>query len=144
MALKRGRPTGSSEGAKEAVQEILAARRLLYLSENKLAAEVGLNQSTVNRLLRAKKPVWTPGLRKLWNYAQNIIRTHAPEAAPAESGEQMLLAALLNLWDGTAIGAERLLRLLRCVDELRTASTGPLSRRKRDHAPQTSRRGRAD
>jgi transcriptional regulator with XRE-family HTH domain len=113
---KRGRPAGSSEGAREAVQEILAARRTLQLSENQLAAQVGLNQSTVNRVLRAENPVWTPALARLCNYAKNAI---SPQGGGAESGDRVLLAALLNLWDGTAVGADRLLRLLRCVDEIR-------------------------
>jgi transcriptional regulator with XRE-family HTH domain len=137
---KRGRPAGSTEGAKEAIQEIVAASRVLRLSENRLAAEVGLNQSTVNRLLRAETPVWTPSLRRLWNYAQNVMRSHARGASPAESGEQVLLATLLNLWDGTAVGAERLLRLLHCVDELRTASGVNSSRPGRDRKRQIQRR----
>ena len=63
MASKRGRPAGPQQGAREAVADIVAARKALGLSENELASRTGLSQSTVNRLLTRKSPRGRPPSR---------------------------------------------------------------------------------
>lgn len=74
MKSKRGRPLGRKKGARKAVTEIVALRIQAKLSENQLAARVGLSQSTVNRLLSGDEPRWTPALRKLCDYAKNTLK----------------------------------------------------------------------
>lgn len=88
MNRKRGRPAGPREGAKEAVAEIAAARRLISISENELAARGGLNQSTVNRLLNSAEPAWTPALHTLWNYAVNILQAKTAESVESSQGNK--------------------------------------------------------
>ena len=122
MVSKRGRPAGSREGAREAVADIVAARKALGLSENELASRTGLSQSTVNRLLNAEEPAWTPALTRLSNYAKNIATLEPLVGTHRRASERMLVKTLLDLWDGTTNGADRLLRLLHVVDEIRRAA----------------------
>lgn len=133
MASKRGRPAGSQQGAKEAVAEIVAARKASGLSENELASCVGLSQSTVNRLLNTEEPVWTPAMIRLSNYAKNLMRLEPLVGTHRRASERMLVRTLLDLWDGTTRGADRLLRLFRAVDEIQRAA-----------APRSSGGGRDD
>ena len=133
MKGKLGRPPGRKKGARKAVTEIVALRAQAKLSESQLAARVGLNQSTVNRLLSGDEPRWTPALRKLCDYARKTLKPSLLRRSYGPTSERKLSSAITRLWDGTTADADRLLRLLDAVIEIRqeTVQRTPENRRDR-------------
>jgi transcriptional regulator with XRE-family HTH domain len=124
MAGKRGRPASMREGAKEAVAIVLAAKRRLGLSEADLAVGAGIDQSTVNRLLRATDPTLTPALLQVLDYVKNALQSETLIGPARRSRERELSRAVVELWDGTEADANRLHRLLRLVREFRGRPEG--------------------
>jgi hypothetical protein len=122
MAGKRGRPASPQAGAKEAVAVILNAKNQLRLSDVDLATGAGVDQSTVNRLLRTANPTLTPALEQVRDYAENVLGSGRLVGPARRSLERELARIVVDLWDGTEVDAERLRRLFGLVREFRTVS----------------------
>lgn len=122
MTGKRGRPASPQAGANEAVAVILDAKRTLNLSDADLAAGARVDQSTVNRFLRAASPTLTPALIQIKEYAETLLTSGRPVGRARRSLERELAEIVVDLWDGTEVDAGRLRRLLDLVREFRTAS----------------------
>lgn len=122
MAGKRGRPASARAGAHEAVAVILKVKRQLGLSDADLAAGAGVDQSTVNRLLRAPNPTLTPALIQVRDYAENALGSGRLIGPARRSLERELSGAAVDLWDGTEVDAGRLCRLFGLIREFRTAT----------------------
>jgi transcriptional regulator with XRE-family HTH domain len=116
MKPRKGRPPGPTEGAADAVKAIIDLRNRLKISERRLAHQVGLHQTTVNRLLNAKKPVWTPALSALSDY----VKSRQTERPVRTRDENRLSRAAVELWDGTQADADNLLRVFRSLRDLKT------------------------
>lgn len=116
MKPRKGRPPGPAEGAADAVKAIIDLRNRLKISERRLAHQVGLHQTTVNRLLNSKKPVWTSALSALSAYEKSQQAEQPVRAAD----ENRLRQAAVDLWDGTSADADNLLRVFRSLRDLKT------------------------
>ena len=87
------------------------------LTESALAQLVGINQSSVSRALNRDPPTWTPSLRRIFSYAENL-----PSEAVTVDNEvarEALARAAAGAWDGTSKGLHSLLRLLSVLREFR-------------------------
>lgn len=113
------RPISPTEGALEAVQSVRRFKRRFALSDAALGRLVQADQSSVHRALNRPRPVWTPTLRKLWDYAKTAgsIRDE-----PRRQGRKAIAQAFDDAWDGTAEGLDRLLRLLAIISEIERAA----------------------
>jgi transcriptional regulator with XRE-family HTH domain len=111
LSGKRGRPRSSIDGADAAVERIKALQESLGLTERALADRVGINQSSVSRALRRVPPAWSPSLKKIWEYAENIESVDGSGSDYVVARETLTTAAL-DAWDGTASGLDRLVQLL--------------------------------
>jgi hypothetical protein len=116
MKPRKGRPPGPAEGADDAVKAIIDLRNRLKISESRLARQVGLHQTTVNRLLNSTKPVWTSALRALSAYAES----QQAERPARTTDENRLSQAAVDLWDGTPADADNLLRVFRSLRDLKS------------------------
>ena len=129
MASKRGRPASAQTGAKEAIATVLAAKRQLCLSDADLAAGAGVDQSTVNRLLRATNPNLTPSLVHIRDYVENVLNSGILFGPGRRSLERELARAVMEMWDGTEADACRLRRLFGLVREFRNSGVGRAPRK---------------
>lgn len=86
----------------------------------KVAADTGIHQSQVSRLLRGQFKRLSPNVLKLLEYAKKPQR-YATKEADQEAAKNAVVRAALRTWDSTPRGAQALVRLLRSVEKLRTA-----------------------
>jgi len=98
-------------GARRALRR-LAARA----STVRIAADTGIHQSQVSRLLRGHFRRLSPNVRTLLAYAQ---KPQARTPAPETTAKAAVIRAALRTWDATPEGAQALVRLLRSVEALR-------------------------
>ena len=102
-------------------REVTQARRTLErlrrrTSTVQIAADTGIHQSQVSRLLRGHFRRISPNVRTLLAYASKPKRKMEP---PAEAAKAAVIKAALRTWDATPEGAQALVRLLRSVQEIK-------------------------
>ena len=102
--------------------EVAQARRSLErlrerVSTVRIAADTGIHQSQVSRLLRGHFRRLSPNVRALLDYAKKPATRPAPPRAKA--AKAAVIKAALRTWDATPEGAQALVRLLRSVRDLR-------------------------
>ena len=100
-------------GAQRALRQ-LAGRA----STVRIAADTGIHQSQVSRLLRGHFRRLSPNVRALLAYAQKP-QAHAPARQRETTAKAAVIRAALRTWDATPEGAQALVRLLRSVEALR-------------------------
>ena len=120
-------------GVKKVTADVARARRTLarlaaQVSTVQLAADTGIHQSQVSRLLRGQFHRVSRNVQLLLAYARKPGRAPAPRRA--EAAKASVIRAALRTWDTTPEGAQALVRLLRSVQDLRRAP----SRHKRGEA----------
>lgn len=118
---------------KKVTAEVARAQRALLrlgaqVSTVQVAADTGIHQSQVSRLLRGQFHRLSRNVRRLLAYGRQPGRTPAPRRA--EAAKASVIKAALRTWDATPEGAQALVRLLRSVQDLRRAP----SRHKRGEA----------
>jgi len=101
---------------------VARARRALQrlgarVSTVQVAADTGIHQSQVSRLLRGQFHRLSRNVRLLVAYAGK--RGRAPAPRRAEAAKAAVIRAALRTWDATPEGAQALVRLLRSVQALR-------------------------
>jgi hypothetical protein len=74
-----------------------------------------VNQSSVHRALERDPPRLTPTLRKICDYAENMLQADAADFP--RRGREQLARAVADVWDGTPRGLENLLSLLRLLGD---------------------------
>jgi hypothetical protein len=94
---------------------IAALQNQLRLSDSELARRIGANQSSVHRALERDPPRLTPTLRKICNYAENILQADATDFP--RRGREQLARAVTDGWDGAPRGLENLLSLLQLLGD---------------------------
>jgi transcriptional regulator with XRE-family HTH domain len=107
---------------KNVTADVARARRALQrlarrLSTVRLAADTGIHQSQVSRLLRGQFHRLSRNVLLLLAYAGTQRRAPAPRRAAA--AKAAVIRAALRTWDTTPEGAQALVRLLRSVQDLR-------------------------
>ena len=112
------RPRSPKEGATEAVEAVLALKKRTGWIDKELAARIGADQSSVYRALNRVPPAWTPTLRKLWDYAETLRRSRRARAARDSALTGVLTKAVIDAWDGTSSGLDRLVRFLHIFAEM--------------------------
>jgi hypothetical protein len=111
------------ERVKNHASEVARARRLLarlgaQRSTVQIAADTGIHQSQVSRLVRGQFSRLSANVRVLLAYAEKPRRQRSPERKVHAAKESVIRAAL-RTWDSTSEGARALIRLLRSVQEIR-------------------------
>ena len=105
----------------------LAKKRLRSLSRRfptvKLAADTGIHQSQVSRLLRGHFKRLSPNVLTLLQYARKPQR-YTTQDADHDAAKKAVVRAALRTWDSTPKGAKSLVRLLRSVERLRKLEPG--------------------
>jgi transcriptional regulator with XRE-family HTH domain len=84
----------------------------------KVAADTGIHQSQVSRLLRGQFKRLSPNVLRLLEYARKPQRYTTKHAAQ-EAAKNAVIRAALRTWDSTPRGAQALVRLLRSIEKLR-------------------------
>ena len=107
---------------KNVTPEVARARRTLErlgarVSTVQVAADTGIHQSQVSRLLRGQFHRLSRNVRLLLAYARAPGRVAAP--GRAEAAKASVIRAALRTWDETPEGAQALVRLLRSVQDLK-------------------------
>ncbi len=107
---------------KNVTADVARARRALQrlgarVSTVQLAADTGIHQSQVSRLLRGQFHRVSRNVQLLLAYAGNARRAPAPRRG--EAAKASVIRAALRTWDATPKGAQALVRLLRSVQDLR-------------------------
>ena len=107
---------------KKVTPEVARARRALArlsasVSTVQVAADTGIHQSQVSRLLRGQFHRLSRNVQRLVAYAAKPGRAPAPQRAVAAKAS--VIKAALRTWDATPEGAQALVRLLRSVQDLR-------------------------
>ena len=107
---------------KKVTPEVARARRALErlarrASTVQLAADTGIHQSQVSRLLRGQFHRVSRNVQLLLAYGAQPGRRGAPPRA--EAAKASVIKAALRTWDETPEGAQALVRLLRSVQDLR-------------------------
>ena len=102
--------------------EVAQARRTLErlrrrASTVQVAANTGIHQSQVSRLLRGHFRRISANVRALLAYAAKPRPRKAQP--PADAAKAAVIKAALRTWDATPEGAQALVRLLRSVQEIR-------------------------
>ena len=108
---------------KAATAEVARARRALErlrerASTIRIAADTGIHQSQVSRLLRGHFRRLSPNVRTLLAYASKR-QQRKTEPRAAEAARSAVIRAALRTWDATPEGAQALVRLLRSVQEIK-------------------------
>ena len=103
--------------------EVARARRALErlrarVSTIQIAADTGIHQSQVSRLLRGHFRRLSPNVRALLAYAGKGPPKQA-EPRAADAARAAVIRAALRTWDATPEGAQALVRLLRSVQEMK-------------------------
>jgi hypothetical protein len=103
--------------------EVARARRTLErlrarISTVQIAADTGIHQSQVSRLLRGHFRRISPNVRALLAYASKG-QTKRAQPRAAEAARSAVIRAALRTWDATPEGAQALVRLLRSVQEIK-------------------------
>jgi len=103
--------------------EVARARRTLErlrarVSTIQIAADTGIHQSQVSRLLRGQFRRVSPNVRALLVYASKGKPAKAGPRA-AQAARTAVIRAALRTWDATPEGAQALVRLLRSVQEIK-------------------------
>jgi hypothetical protein len=107
---------------KNVTAEVARARRALQrlgarCSTVQVAADTGIHQSQVSRLLRGQFHRVSRNVQLLLAYTGKAGR--APAARRDQSAKASVIKAALRTWDATPEGAQALVRLLRSVQDLR-------------------------
>ena len=107
---------------KNVTPQVARARRTLArlgsrVSTVQVAADTGIHQSQVSRLLRGQFHRLSRNVRLLLAYARAPGRAPAP--GRAEAAKASVIRAALRTWDETPEGAQALVRLLRSVQDLK-------------------------
>ena len=105
--------------------DVLRAKKMLSrlaqrASTVQVAAETGIHQSQVSRLLRGQFQRMSTNVAVLLNYATAPRRVH-PAKKAQEAAKASVVRAALRTWDATPAGAQALVRLLRSVQQIRGA-----------------------
>jgi transcriptional regulator with XRE-family HTH domain len=108
---------------KAASIEVARARQSLErlrarVSTVQIAADTGIHQSQVSRLLRGHFRRISPNVRALLAYASKG-RPGKAEPRAADAARTAVIRAALRTWDATPEGAQALVRLLRSVQEIK-------------------------
>ena len=103
--------------------EVARAHRALErlrarISTVQIAADTGIHQSQVSRLLRGHFRRLSPNVRTLLAYAASG-KAAKPAPRAAEAARAAVIRAALRTWDATPEGAQALVRLLRSVQEIK-------------------------
>jgi hypothetical protein len=102
-----------------------ARRALRRLGERastvQVAADTGIHQSQVSRLLRGQFHRRSRNVERLLAYADKPGR-RAAAPGRAQAAKASVIRAALRTWDTTPEGAQALVRLLRSVQDLRRGS----------------------
>jgi transcriptional regulator with XRE-family HTH domain len=106
-----------------AAAELARARAALErlrarVSTIQIAADTGIHQSQVSRLLRGHFRRLSPNVRTLLAYAGKA-KAAKPAPRAAEAARAAVIRAALRTWDATPAGAQALVRLLRSVQEMK-------------------------
>jgi hypothetical protein len=92
---------------------------VLRLSDDALGQAAGVHQSSVSRALGRKPPTFTPSLRKLCNYAENVIAPLEVTTDFEAAARSRLSESVADAWDGTPAGLNGLLAVLKALGQLR-------------------------
>lgn len=111
-----GRPSSPLDGAIEAVASINELKKQLNISDDDLAERIGVVQSSVYRALNRRPPKLTPTLQKLCKYAKKISVGQSRDVRL--DARSQLAAAAEGIWDGSPEGLNKLLALLRNLEDL--------------------------
>jgi hypothetical protein len=116
------------DSVKKVTLEVAHARRTLQrlggrASTVQLAADSGIHQSQVSRLVRGKFYRLSRNVQRLLAYAERP-GGRAAARQRSEAAKASVIRAALRTWDATPEGAQALVRLLRSVQDLRRGS-GP-------------------
>jgi len=84
----------------------------------KVAADTGIHQSQVSRLLRGRFKRVSTNVRVLLAYAAKP-QHYAKTDEPSQVARSAVVKAALRTWDSTPEGARALIRLLRSVERIR-------------------------
>ena len=84
----------------------------------RVAADTGIHQSQVSRLLRGQFKRISSNVRLLLAYAEQP-RRYAQAKDPSVLSRSAVIRAALRTWDSTPEGARALVRLLRSVESIR-------------------------
>ena len=99
----------------------LARKKLQILAGRaptvKVAADTGIHQSQVSRLLRGQFKRLSPNVIRLLEYAKKP-RRYTSDEADQQAAKKAVIRAALRTWDATPGGARALVRLLRSVEQL--------------------------
>ena len=111
------------ERVKNHAAELARARAALQrlggrISTVQIAADTGIHQSQVSRLLRGQFRRLSPNVRALLAYGAKPERRMALERR-REAAKASVIRAALRTWDSTSEGARALIRLLRSVQEIK-------------------------
>jgi hypothetical protein len=88
-----------------------------------IAADTGIHQSQVSRLLRGQFHRVSRNVQLLLTYAGKAQPAPAPQRKQAAKAS--VIRAALRTWDATPEGAQALVRLLRSVQDLRRTRRAP-------------------
>ena len=107
---------------KKVTPSVARARRTLArlgerVSTVQVAADTGIHQSQVSRLVRGQFTRLSRNVRLLLAYAGKGAPARSPQRADAAKAS--VIRAALRTWDETPEGAQALVRLLRSVQDLR-------------------------
>lgn len=90
-----------------------------------IARKAGVHQSTISRIKAGEKRVrYSKGLRKLCKYARIPIEIEIPASPPDPTGNEELMRALAEVWDGSIAHAKALARLIRDTKHLSPSRNG--------------------
>ena len=84
-----------------------------------LAADTGIHQSQVSRLLRGQFRRLAPNVRTLLDHASRPVAHSSSRERQKVVAQASVVKAALRTWDATPEGARALIRLLRSVEYLR-------------------------
>ncbi|MFN2644798.1 MAG: hypothetical protein ABR570_07405 [Burkholderiales bacterium] len=88
------------------------------VSTVRIAADTGIHQSQVSRLVRGHFRRLSPNVRTLLAYAEKPA-ARKDARGEGEAAKAAVIKAALRTWDATPAGAQALVRLLRSVEQLR-------------------------
>jgi len=107
----------------KADRDLVRAKRVLgnlgrRVQTVRVAADTGIHQSQVSRLLRGRFKRLSTNVRVLLSYAAKPAH-YARTNEPSELARSAVVKAVLRTWDCTPEGARALIRLLQSVDRIR-------------------------
>lgn len=112
-----GTSTSTQQKARELAEWLAKQLALSGSTEQQIADEAGVSQSTVSRAKSGHRTRPSDQFNRLCNYALRAQES-AKMAAPTPEENSELMEALRHTWDGTAVHAKRLSAAIRSLKPL--------------------------